>query len=36
VAYFNRACDYRSKGEFDKTIADYTDAIRLDLKDAQV
>ena len=31
-AYVNRALSYRNKGEFDRAIADYSEAIRLDPK----
>jgi tetratricopeptide (TPR) repeat protein len=33
-AYYNRAIEYRNKGEIDRAIADYDEAIRLDPKDA--
>jgi len=34
IAYFNRGVAYRKKGEVDRAIADYTEAIALDPNDA--
>jgi tetratricopeptide (TPR) repeat protein len=36
VAYFNRARAWRDKGELDRAIADFTEAIKLDPKVAQL
>ena len=33
--YIDRGIAYENKGEYDKAIADYTEAIRLDPKDAK-
>ena len=35
MAYYNRGIAYGNKGELDKAIADFTEAIRLDPKDGK-
>src|SRR5262249_31531335 len=36
IAHHQRGLSYRSKGDFDRAIADYSEAIRLDPKYAEV
>src|ERR1700730_10781316 len=34
IAYYNRGIAYKAKGDLDRAIADYSEALRLDPKDA--